>query len=409
MIERELYLNQIKPYMNKHIIKVLTGIRRSGKSTILKQIANQLKNDGVSDENIILINLELEKYLDIRNWKQLSSLINSMLNNKGKNKNNNNNRKYLFLDEVQKVEGWEKLVNAYFAEDKFDIYVTGSNAKLLSGELATYLSGRYIEIKIYPFSFREFLKYNKKHKINKKTSDFFKDYINYGAMPSTLKYKNHRKIPVLRDIYNTIILKDIVSRYEIKDIDLLTRILLFLMGNIGQLFSANSIVKYLKKDNVKISTKTIYNYLTYLEDVSFINKVKREDLVGKKLLNFIEKFYLVDLGFRQMIYGNNEKDIGQSLENIVYNELLRQGYDITIGKFKDKEVDFVCKKHNKKIYIQVAYILAEESTIKREFDPLMKINDNYPKYVLSMDEFDRSKEGIKHINIIDFLTGDALL
>jgi predicted AAA+ superfamily ATPase len=402
LIEREFYLNEIKPYMNQHFIKVLTGVRRCGKSTILKQLIYHLKKDGVDDKNIILINLELEKYLDIKNRKQLSALIKSKVKK-------NNKRKYLFLDEVQKVDGWEELVNAYLAEDKFDIYVTGSNSKLLSGELATYLTGRYIEIRIYPFSFKEFLEYNKKHGIDKKTHDFFNEYIKYGAMPSTLKSNGHDRIPILRDIYNSIVLKDIVSRYEIKDVDLLTRILRFIMANIGQLFSANSIVKYLKKDKVNISTKTIYNYLTYLEDACLINKVRREDLIGKKLLNFIEKFYVVDLGFRQALYGNNVEDIGQTLENIVYNELLRRGYDITIGKFRDKEVDFVCKKYDKITYIQVTYILTDKSTMDREFTPLTKIDDNYPKYVLSMDEFDRSSRGIKHLNIIDFLTDEIEL
>ncbi|KZX10596.1 ATP-binding protein [Methanobrevibacter filiformis] len=228
----------------------------------------------------------------------------------------------------------------------------------------------------------------------------------YGAMPSTLGFNDNEKIKIFRDLYNSIILKDVVQRNEIRDIDLLDRIVRFTMANIGQLFSAKNIVNYLKKDKVSISTKTIYNYLSYLEDACLINKVRREDLIGKKLLNYIEKFYVVDLGFRQIIYGKNTEDIGQTLENIVYNELIRKGYDITIGKLYEKEVDFVCKKNNKTIYIQVTYILADDNTIKREFEPLGKINDNYPKYVFSMDDFDRSRQGIKHVNIVDFLTGE---
>ncbi|MDR2622978.1 MAG: ATP-binding protein [Methanobrevibacter sp.] len=405
MIKRELYLNEIKPFINKHFIKVLTGVRRCGKSTILEQIIMQLKKDGVKDENIILINFELDEYFNIRSAEQLREFINKLVKN-------NNERKYLFLDEVQKVENWEELVNSYLAKDKFDIYVTGSNAKLLSGELATYLSGRYVEIKIYPFSFKEFLKYKELKeniKSNKNYRDLFSEYIRYGAMPSTLGFNDKEKIKIFRDLYNSIILKDVVQRNEIRDVDLLDRVVRFTMANVGQLFSAKSVVKYLKKDKVNISTKTIYNYLSYLVDACLINKVKREDLVGKKLLNYIEKFYVVDLGFRQLLYGHNEEDIGQTLENIVYNELIRIGYDVTIGKLYDKEVDFVCKKEDKTIYMQVTYILAEESTIKREFEPLTKIDDNYSKYVFSMDEFDRSRQGIKHINIVDFLTGEIEL
>jgi len=389
--------------MNKRIIKVLTGVRRCGKSTILEQLVEELKRNGVNEENIILINFELEEYFNIKNTEQLSDYINKLVKN-------NNDRKYLFLDEIQEVKNWERLINSYLASDKFDIYITGSNAKLLSGELASYLSGRYVEIKIYPFSFLEFLKYKQfkpgKNNNNNNIKDLFYEYLRFGAMPSTLEFNDNEKIQLLRDIYNSIILNDVVKRNEIRDVDLLDRITRFIMANIGQLFSANSIVKYLKKEKVNISTKTIYNYLSYIEYAGLINKVKREDLTSKKILRYIEKFYVVDLGFRQLLFGNNEKDIGQSLENIVYNELIRKGYDITIGKFKDKEVDFVCKKPKQTIYIQVSYILASENTIKREFEPLMKIKNNYPKYVISMDEFDMSREGIRHINMIDFLTGE---
>jgi len=413
MIKRKLYLNKIKPFMNKDVIKVLTGVRRCGKSTVLKQIIGELHHNGVKKEDIILINLEERKYLNIKNINQLDDLITKQLKN-------NNNRKYLLLDEIQNIKGWERLINAYLAENIFDIYITGSNANLLSGELATYISGRYIEIKIYPFSFKEFLEYKKenknlKYEIRKERNSFnnniknlFYEYIKYGAMPSILKYNDDEKIEILEDIYNSVILKDIVKRNDVRDIELLDRIILYIMANIGRLFSANSIVKYLKKDQVNLSTNTIYNYLKYMEEACLIKKVKREDLVGKRVLNYIEKFFLVDLGFRQMLYGNNQEDIGQVLENIVYNELIRRGYKVRIGKLKDKEVDFVCRKTEKIIYIQVSYILAEESTVKREFEPLLKINNNFPKYVLSLDEFDRSHKGIKHLNIIDFLLGNEI-
>ncbi|MDL2246785.1 ATP-binding protein, partial [Methanobrevibacter sp. OttesenSCG-928-K11] len=348
----------------------------------------------VHRENIILINLELKEFFHIKNIEDLDDFINSKIEGK-------QGKIYLFFDEIQEIKGWERLINSYYAEKKYDIYITGSNAKLLSGELATYLTGRYVEIKVYPFSYVEFLKYYSGENI-------FNEYIKYGGMPSTLEFEGVEKFQYLSDLYNSILLKDIVKRNDIRDVDLLDRLTRFIMGNIGQLVSANSIVKYLKKDNVKVSINTIYNYLSYLEDACLINKVKREDLIGKKILNHSEKFYLTDLGFRQAIYGDNYKDIGQTLENIVYLELLRRGYEVTIGKLKDKEIDFVCKKGDLKIYIQVSYILAEESTINREFNPLLKIKDNYPKYVITTDQFDFSQNGVKHLNIDDFLKGNEI-
>jgi hypothetical protein len=387
--------------MNKNIIKVISGIRRCGKSTILQQIIQDLKAEGIKDENIILINFELKRYFNIKTITELDDLINNLIKNKSE-------KNYLFFDEIQEVENWEKLINSYLAEENYDIYITGSNAKLLSGELSTYLTGRFVEIRIYPFSFLEFLDYKKIDYKRYDNEEIFNEYLKYGGMPLALEFPENEKIQYLTDLYNSIILKDIVKRNEIRDIDLLDRILRFIMANIGQLFSANSIVKYLKKDKVNLSVNTIYNYLSYMEEACLINKVKKEDLVGKKILSHSEKFYLVDLGFREAIYGNNEKDIGQSLENIVYIELLRRGYNVTVGKFRTKELDFVCKKGEEIIYIQVSYILAEKTTIEREFEPLLKIHDNYPKYVITMDRVDRSQEGIKHINMINFLTENEI-
>jgi len=407
MIKRELYLKKIEPFIDKQTIKVITGVRRSGKSTFLQQIVEKLENSGVKKENIIMINLELQKYLDIENRKQLGELIDSKLPK-------NSDRKYLFLDEIQDVEGWERLVNAYLAEDLFDIYVTGSNSKLLSGELATYLTGRHIEIKIFPFSFSEFLKYKETNENIQDLrysdyEDLFLEYIRFGGMPFTLGFGYEERVQILDYVYNSILLKDVVKRNDVRDINLLNRILMFTMGNVGQLFSANSVVKYLKNSGVNISTHTVYKYLDYIEDACLINTVKREDLIGKKILNYIEKYYVVDLGFREYLFGRNEEDLGQCLENIVYYELIRRGYRVTIGKFKNKEIDFVCKKLKKTIYIQVSYILFDENTIKREFDTLNKIDDNYPKYVLSMDRVDMSRNGIKHLNIINFLKDEIEL
>lgn len=401
LIKRAIYLNKVRPYMNKNIIKVISGIRRCGKSTILQQIIQDLKEDGIKDENIILINFELRRYFHIKTITQLDELINDLVKNKSE-------KNYLLFDEIQEVENWEKLINSYLAEENYDIYITGSNAKLLSGELSTYLTGRFVEIRIYPFSFLEFLDYKKIDYERFDKEELFKEYLKYGGMPSALEFQENEKIQYLTDLYNSIILKDIVKRNEIRDIDLLDRIIQYVMANIGQTFSANSIVKYLKKNKVSVSVNTIYNYLSYIEEACLINKVKRENIIGKKILNHSEKFYLVDQGFREAIYGNNEKDIGQTLENIVYIELLRRGYNVTIGKFRDKELDFVCKKGEKIIYIQVSYILSENNTVQREFEPLLKIQDNYPKYVITMDRFDRSQDGIKHINLMDFLMENEL-
>jgi predicted AAA+ superfamily ATPase len=400
MITRENHLKQIRPFMDKDIIKVLTGIRRCGKSTLLKQIVEEIKSNGVKEENIILINLESRENIKIKNIDQLDELIEKSIKNKSE-------KNYLLFDEIQEVENWERLINAYLSEGKYDIYITGSNSNMLSGELATYIAGRYIEIKIFPFSFKEFIEYKKeshsKRSSREITYDLFNEYIYYGAMPFSLTIDKEFKLEYLTDIYRAIILKDIIERNQVRNVELLNRIIMFLMANVSRLFSANSIVKYLKKEKINISVNTIYNYLSYIEDANLINKVKREELIGKKILNHSEKYYLTDLGFRQAIYGSNDRDKGQVLENIIYLELVRRRYNVTIGNIKSKEIDFVCKKKGETIYIQVTYMLAEESTIKREFAPLIDIKDNDPKYVISMDEFDMSREGIKHINAIDFL------
>lgn len=440
MIKREEYINNIKPFINKNIIKVLTGIRRSGKSTMLKLIMDELLKEGIPEENIILINFELKEYFNIKSVSQLDDLIQDLIQD-------NSAKTYLFFDEIQEVKDWEKLINSYFAESKFDIYITGSNSKLLSGELATYLAGRYVQFNIFPFSFKEYLMYieenNNDNIINNVhmdntinniavnnnsnannvrdnafeennlfnkfyTKELFNEYLKFGGMPFSLIFGEVEKIQYLTDLYNSIVLKDIIQRHQIRDIDLLNRIFIFIMENIGQLVSVNNIVKYLKKDKIVVSINTIYNYLSYFEEACLVFKVPRENLKGKKLLNHIEKFYLVDLGFRESICGNNNEDIGQVIENIVYMELLRRGFTVNIGKIGDKEVDFVCRKQGKPIYVQVSYILANEYTVDREFTPLLNIKDNFPKYLISMDEFDMSRDGIKHINLIDFLLGDLI-
>lgn len=395
MIKREHYLNQIIDLIDKDIIKILTGVRRSGKSVLLQQVVNHLKNNGIKEENIIFIDLESPDFLSYSTINDLNEYI--------KSKSNKIDKYYLFFDEIQRIEGWQRLVNAYFSLDNFDVYVTGSNSKLLSGEFATYLTGRYINIKIFPFSFVEYLEYNKDSNLSKK--ELFMDYLTFGGFPASFELDN--KIQYLNDLFDSIVFNDIIKRFDIKNVDLLIRLTHFLVSNIGQLVSANSIVKYLKKDRINVSVNTVYNYISYLEEACLIYKVKREDLIGKKILNHLEKYYVVDLGFRESIL-KKDLDIGQSLENIVYFELLRRGYEVNIGKYNTKEIDFICRKGSEKIYIQVTYILANEEIHKREFDPLLKVNDNYPKYVLSLDDFDMSYMGVKHLNIINFLTGNEI-
>ena len=398
IIQRQDYIEKIKPFINKHIIKVLIGTRRCGKSTILKQIIDSLLTDGIPQENIVWINFELSDYFEITDIKKLEDYISWQIENV-------DGRIYLFFDEIQVVPQWEKLINSYFAKENFDIYITGSNSKLLSGEFATYLSGRYVELNIYPFSFREYIRY---YGITEDFKYHFYKYLEDGGMPSTYDYGGDDKKLVIMDLYNSIVLKDIIQRNNVKNVDLLDRIMRFVMYNIGQPFSPNKVYKRLKQDMVNLSVNTIYNYLKFFENACLIYQVKREDLQGKKILRYDEKYYLCDLGFRQALIGNNQRDITRVIENIVYMELLRRGYEITIGKVSNLEVDFVCKKQNKPIYIQVSYLLASEETIEREFKPLKNISDNYPKYVISMDESDMSHEGIEHLNLVDFLLGDEI-
>lgn len=398
IIQRKDYIEKIKPFINKHIIKVLIGTRRSGKSTMLKQIINLLLNDGIPQENIVWINFELSDYFEITDIEKLEEYISCQIENVV-------GKIYLFFDEIQVVPQWEKLINSYFAKENFDIYITGSNSKLLSGEFATYLSGRYVELNIYPFSFREYSEYNG---ITDDFKSHFYKYLEDGGMPSTYDYGGDGKKLIIMDLYNSIVLKDIIQRNNIKNVDLLDRIMRFVMYNISQSFSANKVYKRLKQNMVNLSVNTIYNYLKFFENACLIYQVKREDLQGKKILKYDEKYYLCDLGFRQAIIGNNQRDITRVIENIVYMELLRRGYEITIGKVGDLEVDFVCKKQNKPIYIQVSYLLTSEETIEREFKPLKNILDNYPKYVITMGDVDMSHDGIEHLNLVDFLLGDEI-
>ncbi len=400
MTKRELYIEKIKPFIDKDIIKVLTGIRRSGKSVMLKLIMEELKQNKIDEKQFININFENLINIELTTADKLHEYILKKASEIKK-------KCYIFLDEIQEVKDWEKCINSLRVNEEydFDIYITGSNAKLLSGELSTYLAGRYVEFVIYPFSFKEFLETLKSIQQDVSTREAFQKYVKFGGMPFlyNLAFEEEASLQYLKDIYSSIILKDITQRNKIRDTDLLERVISYLIMNVGNNFSATSISKFFKSENRKVSVETILNYIKAAEESFLIYRVSRDDLIGKKVLNVNEKYYIADHGMREAILGSNQRDINQIFENIIYLELLRKGYNVRVGKVDNLEVDFVCTKGNEKIYVQVAYLLASPETIEREFTSLEKIDDNYPKYVISMDEFDMSRNGIKHINIIDFL------
>ncbi len=394
MILREKYMSKIRPFINQPIIKVLTGIRRSGKSVMLELIQNELIKQGMDKKYFMSINLESKK-------NQFENTVDGIYAHVKRFVEKSNQKVYLFFDEIQEIEDWETLINAVMIDFDTDIYITGSNAKLLSGELATYLAGRYIEIKIYPFSYIEILDLFP----TKNKQEIFQIYLVRGGMPFLYQFPidDRSAMQYLNDIYDSIILKDIATRNKVRDIELLKRMIQFFIANIGNTFSASNISKYLKSELRSVSTETIYNYIEYCKTACFLHLVKREDLLGKKILQFQEKIYIADHGIREAVYGNNMRDINQTLENIVYMELLSRGYDVRIGKNLNNEVDFVAEEGNSRIYVQVSYLLASDETMEREFSVLESIPDNYPKYVVTMDEIDRGRNGIKHMNIRDFL------
>ena len=400
MTKRELYIEKIKPFIDKDIIKVLTGIRRSGKSVMLKLIMEELKQNKIDEKQFININFENLINRELTTADKLHEYILKKASEIKK-------KCYIFLDEIQEVKDWEKCINSLRVNEEydFDIYITGSNAKLLSGELSTYLAGRYVEFVIYPFSFKEFLETLKSIQQDVSTREAFQKYVKFGGMPFlyNLAFEEEASLQYLKDIYSSIILKDITQKNKIRDTDLLERVISYLIMNVGNNFSATSISKFFKSENRKVSVETILNYIKAAEESFLIYRVSRDDLIGKKVLNVNEKYYIADHGMREAILGSNQRDINQIFENIIYLELLRKGYNVRVGKVDNLEVDFVCTKGNEKIYVQVAYLLASPETIEREFTSLEKIDDNYPKYVISMDEFDMSRNGIIHINIIEFL------
>lgn len=376
----------------------MTGIRRCGKSVMLELIKQELVESGINPSQFISINFEDMRYDHLHTAKVLHEEIT-------KRASQIEGRAYLFFDEIQEVTDWEKCINSFRVGLNCDIYITGSNAKLLSGELATYLGGRYVEFIIYPFSFAEFLELYRPIAPEASIQNCFQKYLVSGGMPylANIRYETEPSRQYLTDLFNSVQLRDIVKRNKIRDVDLLERIITYVMTNIGTTFSATSLVKFFKNEQRTVSAETILNYIRYCCDAYLFYQVKREDLPGKQILSSNEKYYIADHGIREAVFGGNTQSIQLILENIVYMELLRRGYSVTIGRVGDKEIDFVCTRQADKIYIQVTYLLASDETISREFGVYDNIRDNYPKYVISLDEFDMSRNGIKHRNIRDFL------
>jgi len=368
---------------------------------MLELIKEELLINGIEPGQFLSINFESKAVDYVKSVDETYKVIkNFSFENRG--------RIYLFFDEIQEMDGWENMVNSCLIDFDADIYITGSNAKLLSGELATYLGGRYVEFKIYPFSFREVLDMISQKEVHVDITSEFQNYLRRGGMPFLYQFPidDSSAMQYLNDIYESIILKDITQRNKIRDVELLKRIIQFFILNIGNTFSATNIVNYLKNEKRSISTETIYNYIDYCKNACLLHMVSREDVIGKRILQFQEKIYIADHGLREAIYGSNLRDILQTLENIVYMELLRRKYKVTVGKNNTNEIDFIAVDGSDKIYVQVTYLLASNETVEREFSVLESVPDNYPKYVVSMDEINRSRNGILHKNIRAFLMAE---
>jgi len=400
MIQRKKYIDKIKPFIDKPVIKAITGIRRCGKSTLLKQIANEIELLGVNSDQIININKELFEFDFIQTYTDLHNYITKKASHKNK-------KYYLFIDEIQEIDEWEKAISSFFAEKKYDIYISGSNAHLLSSDLATLITGRYIEFKIYTFTFSEFKEiYEKNHKINKNI-DVFSEFVKYGGFPGIHSFNWSEEIlrQYLESIYNTVVLKDVVMRNQIKDVSMLNYILDFIAQNCGNITTAKSIHDFFKSQNRNVSTDTVLNYLQYAINAMLIQQIRRYDLYGKRILETFEKYYLGDTGLGFALHGSSPEMISGQLENIVLLELLSRGYKVNIGKSKNKEIDFIASIGADKIYIQICKTLIGEKVNEREYGAFEGLNDHYPKYVLSLDEFgfNTDKNGVKWMNIKDFL------
>lgn len=395
---RDLYLNQLIKFRDKKLIKVITGLRRTGKSTLLSLFENHLISCGVENDHIIRMNFESFEFDEITSYKELHAYINERIIDK-------NEKHYILLDEVQQVSSWEKVINSFLVDVNVDIYITGSNAYLLSSELCTLLSGRYVEIKMLPLSFKEYLDFLESDKENN-LLEKFNQYLQYGGLPTVVELLDNPDTigAFLEGIYNTVLMKDVIERNGVRDGALLANILKYIAANIGSILSTKKISDYLTSSGRKTTSDTVDNYLKMLENAFIIYKANRYDLKGKMFLKTLEKYYIVDIGIRNQLTGLQGTDHGHVLENIVYIELIRRGYDVSLGKVGSLEVDFVATKPNEKIYYQVSATIMDEKTRQRELRSLESISDNYPKYILTMDQtVFNDYSGIRVKNIIDFL------
>ncbi len=400
---REFYIGQIIPFIDKGVVKVFTGIRRCGKSCIMGMVRDLLLSRGIGKDQIVEANFESKKTDFVKTADLAFAHVKARADElAGK-------RLYLLFDEIQELDGWEKLINAILVDFDVDVYITGSNAKLLSGELSTYLGGRYVEIHVFPLSFAEVVEWRRLESPSLSARDIFRQFVREGGMPfiHDAGIKGSPAMEYLSDVFASVVVKDIAKRHKIRDIDLLERILAYLVSEVGHTFSASSLKKYLRHENRDIALETLYNYLRYSEEACLTLLLKRTDLAGKRILASQEKVYIADHGFREALFGNNEASIDQILENIVAVDLVRRGYNVTVGTLGAKEVDFVAERGREKFYVQVSYLMPTADIREREFSALEQIPDNYPKFVLTMDDMDFSRNGICHRQIADFLLDNS--
>ena len=401
MIKRPLYTEKIMSYVDTPFVKILTGVRRCGKSTILKMVMDELRQSGIAENRILHYNFDSLEHEELKTSQALFVEIKKHLSDQGK--------AYLFFDEIQEVESWERVVNSLMTDYDVDIYVTGSNSRMMSSEISTYLTGRYISFRIYPLSFAEYLVFRKTYTEVADIHSELAQYLRYGGFPAIhlQNYAYEEAYTIVRDIYNSTIFTDIVKRNQIRKVDQLERIVRFVFDNVGRTFSAASISKYLKSENRSIDNETVYSYLAKLESAYIIHRCSRYDVQGKEILKTQEKFYLADSAFRYSVLGYSPDSVAAMLENIVYLELRRRGYDVYVGKLDNGEIDFIATKQENKLYIQVTQQIGSPETEQREYGRLLAIRDNYPKYVLRTDAFAAGNyEGVKTMHVADFLLSE---
>ncbi len=400
MIYRPSYVDKIMAYVDTPFAKILTGVRRCGKSTILKMIMSKLRERGIPESRIVSYCFDSMEYEDMT-AKQMYSELKSCVSPEGKT--------YFFLDEMQEIKGWEKVVNSLSSDYDVDLYITGSNSRMMSSEISTYLTGRYVSFRIYTLSFAEYLTFKEQYDAVGDPRQELANYIRLGGFPAThlQNYTQDEVYTIVRDIYNSTIFSDIVRRNQVRKIDQLERVVKYTFNNVGNTFSAKSISDYLKAEHRALDNETVYSYLEKLEKAYLLHRCSRYDLQGKEILKTQEKFYLADTSLRYSVLGYNADSVATSLENVVYLELCRRGYAVNIGKTSDGEIDFVATRQNEKVYVQVTQQIASEKTERREYERLLEIRDNYPKYVLRTDEFAGGNyEGIKTMHVADFLLSD---